>query len=652
MRHFATIRRGLKVHPRWWILTTCALLAFTGFCLSSYALTLEQKTGLRWLFLWRGPVKPPADVIIVALSSTAGEALALPRQSSAWPRTVHADLLQQLHHAGARLVVMDIAFKEARDEQEDTALENALAQMHNVVLFKYLRRHQINTGAGRVDIEEEMLPLPRFARHAAATGTFVLPKYPAEVSHTYLYSDLSRGREATQPLQALMALDPERSQSLIAELADPLIINFYGPAETLTTIPIDAALRMSSAEARDIFADRIVYIGYSDRRQTEQQDAYRTVFSDRRGVDISGVEISATVFANLLQKNYLRPPAPAVIVLISLLFFAAVVLSHRVRLSHAISIQLTLSSLYAASAYLLFQSHHFWSPLMSPILALIFGNTAMWAWHHLEQKNREEQIRYTLAQYLPGDAAQKLSRNFNKLEQQRQVVQGVCLLTDIQGYTSLAETLPPDELHSLMNRYYAVLIKAVEKNGGFIGNLVGDGMLALWTAAEITPAICNAAMQTVSDIQARLQEEEIGQQLPTCFGLHGGQFSLGNLGHTGHFEYSPVGDMINTAARIEHLTRQLGTKILCSAPVAEHLQQKMRFLGSVSLRNKALPVALYTCADVSPALLAEYKQAYEYFENKQFGEALAGFTRLAENYADGPSLYFADACRQRLKINE
>jgi adenylate cyclase len=652
MRHFATIGHGLKVrHPRWWMLTLCALLTFVGFCFSPYALTLEQKTGLRWLFQLRGPVNPPADVVIVALNSAAGENLALPRQSSAWPRTVHAELINQLHTAGARLIVMDIAFKDARNEDEDAALEQALAQAQSVVLFKYLRRHQIDTGAGLADVEEEIPPLPRFARHAITTGSFVLPKYPAEVSHAYLFAELSRGREATQPLQAFLALDPERSESsLITDLPNPLTINFYGPAETLNTISIDKALRMSPSEAHTAFANKVIYIGYSDTRQTEQQDAYRTVFSDRHGIDISGVEISATVFANLLQNNYLRSPSHAILAVIGLAFFALAILSHRLRLPHTIATQLLAISLYAGGAYWLFASYYFWLPLLLPALAIVGGNTVMWAWHHLQQKKREEEIRYTLAQYLPADAAQKLSRNFNKLEQQRQLVQGVCLLTDIQGYTSLAETLPPTELHGLMNRYYAVLIKAVKDNGGFIGNLVGDGMLALWTASEITPAICNAALQTVTDIQQRLaQDPDLHGQLPTCFGLHGGQFSLGNLGHTGHFEYSPVGDMINTAARIEHLTRQLGTKILCSAPIAEHIQQNMRFLGNFSLRNKAIPVALYSPTDLPEALLTEYKQAYEYFEKKQFGDALAYFARLAEDHADGPSIYFANACRQELK---
>lgn len=661
MRHSATIRQGFKVHRALWcVLVAILLLVFAVFCLSSYALTVEQKTGLRWLFHWRGPVTPPSDVVIVALNSAAGENLALPRQTSAWPRTIYAELLNRLNDAGARLVVMDIAFREARGEAEDTALEQALAGMpRRVVLFKYLRRHQLDTGAGLADIEEEMPPLPRFARHAAAVGSFVLPKYPAEVSRAYLFTDLSRGPEPTQPLQAF-ALDTDRVREIteFSSLPNPLTINFYGPAETFETRGIDEVLQMDMVAARRAFADKVVYVGYSDRRQTEQQDAYRTVFSDARGVDVSGVEISTTVFANLLQNNYLRAPSASTITFISLAFFVVATLSHQMVLAWTVSTQVAVSLVYTGSAYYLFRQYYLWLPLMLPALAVLLGNLAMWAWHHLQQKKREEEIRYTLTQYLPMDAAQTLSRNFNKLEQQRQLVRGVCLLTDIQGYTRLAETLPPGELHSLMNRYYAVLIKTVKEHGGFIGNLVGDGMLALWTVPEITSSTCQAALQTATKIQERLaQEPDLHEKLPTCFGLHGGQFSLGNLGHTGHFEYSPVGDMINTAARIEHLNRQLGTRILCSAPIAEHLLHapniQLRFLGNFSLRNKALPVALYTCALNAPAdLLVQFERAYELFANNQCRAALEQFERLANEYADGPSRYFVNACRQELRPKE
>lgn len=703
MRHFATKGLRIKVKPsRWWL--GCAILA-ASLCWLSYsphALNLEQKTGLRWLFHWRGPVKPPSDVVIVALDSAAAERMALPRHSSAWPRTLHAQLIQQLTRARARLIVMDIAFKEAKDETEDLALEQALATSGNVILFKYLRRHQIDTGSGLLDIEEEVSPLPRFAQHALATGSFVLPKYPAEVSRAFLFNELPGGLEPTQPLLAYLAVQspetlanlwqllypqeatpadladlaqgfyikrqsklparantPERNLFKVMQAVNPLPINFYGGPGTLHTLSIDTVLAMDEAQVTALLRNKIVYIGYSDQRQTEQQDAYRTVFSDARGVDISGVEISATIFANLLEQNYLRPPASWLMAIVCVATLIGVILSYHLPLAWTVLFQALLATAYALSAWQLFHARYLWLPLFLPAVILLLGNAAVWLRHYRLQKQREQEIRYTLSQYLPGDAAMELSRNFNRLEQQRQLVQGVCLLTDIQGYTRLAESMPPAELHSLMNRYYAVLIQAVKEHSGFIGNLVGDGMLALWTGPAISPALCNAALQTVLTIQHRLaQQPDLHQHLPTCFGLHGGQFSLGNLGSTGHFEYSPVGDMINTAARIEHLNRDLHTQMLCSGPVADELlntltensarDEKLRYLGNFQLRNKALPVSLYTYAASPPGLLDRFEQALEHFQNNHFGLALAQFSQIAEEYADGPSAYYATACRQKI----
>ena len=173
-------------------------------------------------------------------------------------------------------------------------------------------------------------------------------------------------------------------------------------------------------------------------------------------------------------------------------------------------------------------------------------------------------------------------------------------MTDIKGYTALSETLPPVELHQLMNGYYKELITAVQNNGGTIGNIVGDSLMAMWTGPKIDTAMCQQAMQAVLDIQqAVTNNPKFATHLPTCSALHGGQFSLGNLGGQGHFEYSPVGDIINTVSRIEHFNRELGTEFLCSNIIQEHLTQTSNryeplYLGRFSLRNKADLTAIYT----------------------------------------------------------
>ena len=119
---------------------------------------------------------------------------------------------------------------------------------------------------------------------------------------------------------------------------------------------------------------------------------------------------------------------------------------------------------------------------------------------------RANKLRYhnlltDLSNYMPAQAAKALSEQISNFAQHNQVVSGVCLLTDIQGYTRLAEELPPAQLHELMNRYYAELIAEVKDSGGIIGNIVGDALLALWLDTHISTDACARASKTACAIQ-------------------------------------------------------------------------------------------------------------------------------------------------------
>lgn len=658
---------------------------------------MEQATSLRLFYALRGPIAPPKDIAIIALNSASAEQLGYSHYSGNWPRSIHAQLINKLKQANARLVVMDIAFKEAHAEEEDALLEQALINNHNVILFKYLKRHQISSGVGTLDIEQEIPPLLRFEQHALASGSFTLPKYPAQVYNSHLFHELSNGIEATQPILAYLALQTlddqlaiwrqinpraempkaiaERARQLfiqeqqvnltqlskqqqqIAKVLshkEPLTINFYGYPKTLITWPIDRSLSLNQEQFKQAFSKKIVYIGFSDSVQTEQQDAYRTAFSNRLGVDLSGVEISATVFSNLLEQTHIRTPSPLVLLMMATAALALGFLGYTLPRYWNIAVQGTCASILLGVGHLLFSHFHIWLPLLTPIISLTVANGFMLAQRFNMNKQRTQYIRFALSQYLPDKAANKLSHNVSTLEKQHQLVHGVCLMTDIQGYTSLSETLAPDVLHELMNAYYAELLESVEQYGGFIGNLVGDGMLALWTGPEVTPEMCQSALLAAKEIQQRVNRNpRFSHSLPTCSAIHGGQFSLGNLGAKGHFEYSPVGDIINTASRVEHFNRNLGTQFLCTEPIAKQLainNTNLRALGSFTFRHKSIAMPLYGLIDKQPqALLSKFTKALDAYEKEKFEAAKMLFEQLVTGYRDGPSRYYVTEIVEKLK---
>ena len=607
------------------------------------ATKFEQSLGLNWLFSQRGAILPPKQITIVALSSGAAERMALSKYSGNWPRTVHANLVQRLCKAGSRLTVFDIAFKEAHASEEDAAFEQALSQCPKVVLFTYLKREQIFSGSSLVDIEQEIPPLERFNKYSLAAGSFTLPKYPAQVVGTPIVTRVSGALRATQPLLAFLALMhdddlqaildasktskvlpaelEERAQVLIQQAArvDKSVlsphqqrivellsargefhINFYGPSMTVKTWSIDEVLTMDPNALTQEFSNKVVYIGYSDSRQTEQQDAYRTVFSNALGLDLSGVEISATIFANMLHRQEVIAPSAGLKVFMTIVFVGIVYLSSQFVPLVSFTLQTSAVAVYGLLSVYLFAEKYLWLPLVLPALTVLLINAWVITAAYTRRKFRIQEVQYALGQYLPPAAAKTLSKSVANLESQRRLVQGVCLMTDIQGYTRLSETMEPAELHQLMNEYYAVLVSVIEKHQGFIANFVGDAMLALWTGGEINESMCQKAYAAAIELQQRIADDpKLSQKLPTCVALHGGQFSLGNLGAKGHYEYSPVGDIINTVSRVEHFNRDLGTQFLCTEIIAKNLTLKngmpeLIAMGDHVFRNKTEPMTLYT----------------------------------------------------------
>jgi adenylate cyclase len=163
---------------------------------------------------------------------------------------------------------------------------------------------------------------------------------------------------------------------------------------------------------------------------------------------------------------------------------------------------------------------------------------------------------------------------------------GACVITDAERYTSVAESVDPGEAVEFINRYLQVLFKPVYDNGGVVADVRGDGMLAVWAetapSAELRARVCRACLQIAADSE---------RFFPTRIGAYYGPIALATVGTAAHREYRAVGDTVNTASRLEALNKQLGTRVLVSASLAEGLGGfRFRDLGEVELRGKRNPV--------------------------------------------------------------
>jgi adenylate cyclase len=425
-------------------------------------------------------------------------------------------------------------------------------------------------------------------------------------------------------------------------------LNYYGPARTIPTIPYDKAV--SGDGALDV-AGKVVFVGFSETRQPDQQDDFYSVFSQSTGINLSGVEVAATAFANLLERRALTAlPMPSHLLLILALGASLGIALGPLATRRALLAGAVFAGAYVGVAYWLFVAEYLWLPLVVPLLVQLPAAVVVGAWwNYRELALQRQRVHIALGYYVPATVARRLAEQSTAMGSTRELLHGTCLVTDAEQYTSVSEALGPERLAALMNDYYGVLFEIVEEFGGEISDTAGDSMVAVWAAAKPDPAMRARALAAAIAMPAAIESfnrERRGGQLPTRIGLESGELVLGNIGAEQRYEYRAIGDIVNTAARIQGLNRVLGTQVLVSGATLTGADPPLRDLGAFLLRGKRSAVRVHeplaTAAVVlDDAALRAFAAALTAFQGGAWTEAREGFAALVGRYGDdGPTRYY------------
>jgi adenylate cyclase len=430
-------------------------------------------------------------------------------------------------------------------------------------------------------------------------------------------------------------------------------VNFYGPARSVPTLPYDRALAGSDDFG---IVGKMVFVGLSESRQAEQQDDFISAFSQNTGINLSGVELAATAVANLLEQRALRPlPLPLHVALAGVLGFAFGALVGRWTVLPAVCAAVIAGGLYFGIAYWQFTTSYIWLPLLVPLLVQLPASvgTAVW-WNYRELATQRERVRTALGYYVPQSLVRGLTEQTLSPGANRQLLHGTCLVTDAENYTAVAERVSPAQLAALMNDYYRAIFSVVQEYGGEISDTAGDSMIAVWASSRPDSAMQLRAAQASLAILHAVQEfnrAHAGSPLPTRVGLESGEMLLGNIGAEQRYEYRAVGDIVNTASRVQGLNQTLGTRVLISAATLEGVDLPARDLGTFLLRGKRLPVRVLEPIVGSGCTLdtrgiEAFAAALAALRRGAWPEASEGFAALAGRFPeDGPSAYYTALSR-------
>jgi adenylate cyclase len=305
----------------------------------------------------------------------------------------------------------------------------------------------------------------------------------------------------------------------------------------------------------------------------------------------------------------------------------------------------------------MFEQHHLWLPLAVPMLVQVpvalFGGL-LWQYlsANLERRNISRAIRY----YLPEKAAADMTRRSADPGSARDLVHGTCVASDAARFTALAESMAPRDLAILLDSYFATLFEQIQFNGGTVTDVVGDGIMSVWAAQQPERDLRFQAVIAALDMTAavrRFNRLRPDKPMPTRFGLHAGWIMVGNVGGQGHFAWSVVGDIPNTASRLEGLNKHLGTSVLASREVVGDLETVLtRRLGRFRLFGKADALEIHEVvarrSEASAAqlrLVALFEPALEACEAGRIAEASDLLHRVLTEFPDdGPSRFYLERC--------
>jgi adenylate cyclase len=173
--------------------------------------------------------------------------------------------------------------------------------------------------------------------------------------------------------------------------------------------------------------------------------------------------------------------------------------------------------------------------------------------------------------------------------------------SDIRGFTKFSEGHTPEEVVTMLNEYFQIMVSIITTNGGVVDKFVGDAIMAVWGAPNSTENDQLMAVKACLEMRvalAELNERRMARgesEIRIGMGLHSGPAISGTIGSTERMEYTVIGDTVNMASRIESSTKAFGADLLVSEDVVRPINSDFIFelAGTAEVKGKSEPIKMY-----------------------------------------------------------
>jgi adenylate cyclase len=661
------------LNDRLWPFLKAGLIGAGGFVVVlivtnlPFLFLLELK-GLDLLFLIRGALPPPPEIVIVAIDEPS---LAELSRQWPWPRSIHARLIEQLKKAGARVIGFDILFAERSHPDDDRALERALQEVSNVVLLseKVTIDDPLYRNTIRVD------PIEPF-KAVAVAGLSSLQIYPdgtvrrARLEFPDIASfalQVARLYMADQASQLTTTQPPVGKKREWLDPSKEVLLNYLGPPRTVKTVSYYQALEYDRMLPPGIFAGKIVLVGRSTQTAPEPQrtapDVFHTPFLVSAESLTSGVEIQATIISNIITGRFVSELTPmARLGLLMLLALVGSLLQLRLRLLASLGVTLALSALFLGIATMLFTSRDLWLPLFAGTLQFGLVQVGHVVANMVTERRTKERIKGTFETYMDPRIVETVIHQSASIMASGEKRVATVFFSDMEKFTSISEQMTTDGLVNMINQYLTMASESIRRYNGIIDKYIGDAIMAFW-APPFTNEYEHATLACFASLEQLLILNKFRMVLPDIkgfnkgiphidirIGLATGEVIVGNIGSHISRNYTVMGDTVNIASRLESASKHYGTRLLMSEQTQVMARDTIetRELDSIRLMGKSDPVRVFELLARKGELgwaAADLRERFERglaaYRNCDWDRAQADFSACLEiDPGDAPSKLF------------
>jgi adenylate cyclase len=315
-----------------------------------------------------------------------------------------------------------------------------------------------------------------------------------------------------------------------------------------------------------------------------------------------GIEMHANALNTILMDNFLRAvPQWVDLALLAALVFIVAFMSSRLSTLFSLFGTIVLLIVFFFASNALFDYKATLVNFSSPAIGMIFAFLSIVVYRAMTEERDKKAIRETFGKYLSSEVVDQLIEDppeLGGIDKDLSV-----LFSDIRSFTTLSETMSPQELVNHLNGYLTAMTDVIFEYGGYLDKYVGDEVMCFWGAplpqADHAIRACKCALRQMERLRELNAQWPENKRMNIGIGVNSGIMTVGNMGSPSRMNYTLMGDNVNLGARLEGTNKEYGTNIIISEFTYGLVKDRflVRELDNIRVKGKNKPVLVYELVD-------------------------------------------------------